>query len=86
MKITMYNVTEIMYIFQKMFHVGQKNMDIVDQILCVLEDTRRFLGNADFGSILWPICISIIIIMVSHFLFLTHKIFNGRYAILEILY
>ena len=86
MKITKYNVTEIMYSFQKMFHVGQKNMDIVDQIFCVLEDTRRFLGNADIGSILWPICISIIIVMVSHFLFLTHKIFNGRYAILEILY
>ena len=37
----------IMYTFQKMFHMGQKNMEFVDQILCMLEDTHLNLGNAD---------------------------------------
>ena len=54
-----------MYIFQKRFHVGHKNMDILEQINCMLEDTRHFLENANIDPIVCPICCTIIIVMVS---------------------
>ena len=64
----------IKYTFQKMFHVGQKNIDIVDQIICMLEDTRHYLENTDIESMAWPIYITIIIIIVSKFFALTYKL------------